>query len=136
MKIRERIGRRSGRLDHQRYRSSIIDSEQGSEAWLEPTSKHEPRETLEATARCEVREETGVVCRLTDVLVVQRTRVVHRPHPPLDRVIVTFAADYIGDEPRPATGEIDDVQWWRTRPPELEYDLLDRLPISASEAGN
>lgn len=114
----------------------LLIREQGSEAWSEPAGKHEPGETLEATARREVREETGAVCRLADVLSIQRIRIVHRPYPPLDRVIVTFAADYIGGELRPADGEIDDVQWWRTRPPELEYELLERLPIPASEAGN
>lgn len=99
------------------------------DGWSEPAGKHEPEETLSETAVREVKEETGIDCRLTGVEIVQRIQITNTPKPPLDRLIVTFAADYVRGIPRPAPGETDDVRWWRTRPDSLSYDLLERLPF-------
>jgi hypothetical protein len=49
--------------------------------------------------------------------------------PPIRRLIVTFGATYQRGSLEPADGEIAAVKWWTTRPPALQYDALDRLPI-------
>jgi len=110
----------------------LLIRECGDDAWSEPAGKHEPGESLEETARREVREETGIDCRLTGVELAQVVTLSAPGEPPLVRLIVTFAGEYVGGTPTPEEGEVDAVRWWNEPPPALSYDALERLPIPAT----
>jgi len=123
------------------------------EVWSEPSGHHEPGEDLHETARREVREETGVECRITGVALFQHVR--YHPsdgrsgdHPPgsrsddagdptdggpIHRAIVVFDAEHVAGDPRPEPGEIVAAEWWDRHPEALLYEELRELPVPAAE---
>ena len=111
----------------------LLVREQGQDAWSEPSGKHEPGETLAETARRELREETGVSCRLTGVELAQVVGMETPEKPPLYRLIVVFSGVYESGTIAPAPGEIADAQWWDRHPASLRYDALEELPVPAAE---
>ncbi|XVH30741.1 NUDIX hydrolase [Haloferacaceae archaeon DSL9] len=88
------------------------------DGWVDPGGKDEPGERLEETAVREAREETGVECRIVDLVSVHRVRYVCADRPSLHRLIAIFDARYVSGEPRPQPGEIAAVRWV-TEPPEI-----------------
>lgn len=110
----------------------LLVRETDESAWSEPAGKHEPGETLEATARRETREECGVDCEVVDVRLVQHVThadALDPDRPPVHRLIVTFDAEYVSGEVRPREGEIAEARWWSERPDELLYSELAGFPI-------
>ncbi|PSP55803.1 ADP-ribose pyrophosphatase [Halobacteriales archaeon QS_1_67_19] len=112
----------------------LLVRKEGETAWSDPGGKQEPGERLEAPARREVREETGVAVELTGVRQTHRIEVrdAERARPPISRLIVIFDAEPVAGDPRPRPGEIAAVRWWRERPDELLYPELAEYPIPAA----
>ncbi|WP_135851561.1 NUDIX domain-containing protein [Halorussus salinus] len=123
----------------------LLVRHEGETAWSDPGGKQEPGELLEAAARRETREESGVEVKLTGVRQVHRVEIRaegevangendrEEVRPPIHRLIVIFDGEYVGGEVRPREGEIAEVRWWRERPDELLYDELAEFPIPAAE---
>ena len=113
---------------------ALVVRHEGERGWSEPAGKQEPDERLGETAVRETREETGVECRLTGLLRVERALHVVREvgengRPPLPRLVVVFAADYLAGEARPLEGEIAEVRWVEDHPERLKYPGVGDLPI-------
>ncbi len=119
----------------------LLVRHEGETAWSDPGGKQEPDESLEAAARREAREETGVEVELTGVRQAHRVEIRvegdaadgEETRPPLHRLIVIFDGEYVAGEVRPREGEIAEVKWWRERPDELLYDELAAFPIPTAE---
>lgn len=111
----------------------LLLREVGGDGWSEPGGKHEPDETLAETATREAREETNVACRITDVGVAQVITIETPRAPPVYRLIPIFLAEWTGGRPTPQEDGIRAVRWWDSHPPELRYDVLEELPIPASD---
>jgi ADP-ribose pyrophosphatase YjhB (NUDIX family) len=138
----------------------LLVRHEGETAWSDPGGKQEPGELLEAAARRETREETGVEVKLTGIRQVHRLEIRDdggdgddaddeggrgdggdsgdggddgAARPPIHRLIVIFDGEYVGGEVRPREGEIAEVKWWRERPDELLYGELAEFPIPAAE---
>ncbi|MEZ3144913.1 NUDIX domain-containing protein [Halobaculum sp. MBLA0143] len=122
---------------------ALVVRERDADGWSEPAGKQEPGERLEATARRETREETGVDPELTGVRLATRARHVHGDRPPIDRLVVVFDAVPAGDDTAfdpadataldPAETEIDDARWVREHPSPLRYDAVASFPIEPPE---
>lgn len=78
-------------------RALFIRHADAPEQWGVPGGGHEPGETLEETARREVREETGVDCTLTDLAFLRRKEIVHESDPDrrVHMLTAVFEADYV-----------------------------------------
>jgi ADP-ribose pyrophosphatase len=117
--------------------------EHDADGWSEPGGKQEPGEQLEATARRETREETGVDCRLTGLRLATRAIHTRADRPPLERLFVVFdavpageTADTAGGGPAaldPRESEIDAARWVRDHPEPLRYDAVEQFPITPPE---
>lgn len=110
----------------------LLVRERDSEGWGEPAGKHEPGEAPAATARREVREETGLAVELDHVALAQRAVHVDRTddaRPPIHRLVVVFAARRAGGTARPREDGVEAVRWVRDHPDELLYPALAELPI-------
>lgn len=112
---------------------ALVVRHEGEQGWSEPAGKQEPGESLAETAVRETSEETGVDCRLTGLLRVERARHVVRDHdgdrPPIPRLIVVFSADRVGGTLSPQTGEIAETKWAGHHPEPLKYPGVGDLPI-------
>jgi ADP-ribose pyrophosphatase YjhB (NUDIX family) len=94
--------------------------------WGTPGGGHEPGETMEETARREVREETGVECSITDILFARHKTIVldSDQDQRLHMLTVEFEAEYergeitIGDE------DILEAEWF-SELPEAVHDLIE-----------
>lgn len=116
----------------------LLVRERDRPGWSEPSGKHEPGEMLAGTARWEVREEAGVAIDIDHVALAQRAVHVDRTGPdrkPVHRLVVVFAARHVGGEARAAERGVEAVQWFDETPDDLQYDLLDDLPIPAPWCG-
>ncbi|USZ69021.1 NUDIX hydrolase [Halorussus salilacus] len=113
----------------------LLVRHEGETAWSDPGGKQEPDESLEATARRETREETGVEVELRDIRQVHRVemRAEAGERPALARLIVVFDGEYVSGEVRPREGEIAEARWWDERPDDLLYEELAAFPIPAAE---
>lgn len=109
--------------------AALMVRHEGETGWSEPAGKHEPGESLAATARRETREETGIDCEPTGVVRAQRAVHVAEDREPLCRLVVVFAAEYVGGEVRPRAGEIAGVGWFRSHPEDLRYPGVAAYPI-------
>lgn len=115
-------------------REALLVRHEGEESWSEPAGKQEADESLPETAVRETREETGVDCRITGLLRVERATHVVREvgddaPAPLPRLVVVFEAAYLGGEASPRDGEIAAAEWWSTHPEPLKYPGVGDLPI-------
>jgi ADP-ribose pyrophosphatase YjhB (NUDIX family) len=99
--------------------------------WGPPGGGHEPGERLVETARREVREETGVACRVTGVALATRKRYVHADDPERRGYLleVLFDADHVrGDPDASADDEVLAAAWVDVDDlPDERVDRLDRL---------
>lgn len=110
----------------------LLVRNEGEAGWSDPGGKIEPGETVEETARRELREETGVVCRITGIreLHVIRNCDVGRTRPAVFEPIAIFDGEYAGGVPRPREGEIADVGWFRNPPETVRYEEVRTRPYS------
>ena len=108
-----------------RGRVLLIRHVDAPDRWGTPGGGHEPGETLDATARREVREETGVACSLTDVYWARRRTVVHeeRPDERFHMLTVGFEADSEGGELAVGDDEVVEANWF-SDPPDRVHDFL------------
>ena len=99
----------------------LIRHEESPDEWGIPGGGHEPGETMEETARREVREETGIECAITDVHFARRktVRLETNPDERFSLLTVVFDAKYesgtisIGDD------EVLEARWFEERPEHL-----------------
>lgn len=111
---------------------ALVVRHEGEQGWSEPAGKQEPGESLAETAVRETSEETGVDCRLTGLLRVERARHVvsdYDDRPSVPRLVVVFAADCVGGTLSPRAGEIAEANWVRRHPDRLKYPGVGDLPI-------
>lgn len=92
--------------------------------WSFPKGHIEPGETEESAALREVLEETGAQIRLLPGFRHEAPS----PRPGDQRMVIGFAAEYVGGDLRPQDGETDEVIWL---PPE-EAAARMRFPCDAS----
>ncbi|UPV99441.1 NUDIX hydrolase [Halorussus gelatinilyticus] len=121
----------------------LLVRHEGGTAWSDPGGKQEPGESLEAAARRETREESGVEVELTGLRQVHRVEIrddggdagdgEEGNRPPVYRLIAIFDGEPVSGETRPREGEIAEVRWWRERPDDLLYEELAEFPIPAGE---
>jgi ADP-ribose pyrophosphatase YjhB (NUDIX family) len=113
----------------------LLVRNEGDDGWADPGGKVEGGETYEAAAKRELREETGVDCRLTDVREVHviENRPAEGDEPPVVEAIVIFDDDRTGGEIRACEGEIAAVDWFATQPETVLYDEVATRPYPASE---
>jgi ADP-ribose pyrophosphatase YjhB (NUDIX family) len=99
-------------------RALLIRHEESPDRWGTPGGGHEPGETLEATARREVREETGVDCSLVGVALARHKTVRHAEDPDreLHLLTVEFAAEYEGGDRSVGDEEVLEARWFETLP--------------------
>jgi len=112
----------------------LLVREHDRDGWSDPGGKHEPGETLAATARRETREETGLAVDPTGVALAERAVHVDRTdgdRPPVHRLVVVFAADHAGGTATAAEPGVEAVDWFHEHPDDLLYGALADLPIPA-----
>ncbi|WP_254864612.1 NUDIX domain-containing protein [Halovivax gelatinilyticus] len=107
----------------------LLVRNEGDDGWSDPGGKREAGETFAEAAEREVREETGVECRLRGVR--EFHRIEHRS--PDERgsiyeAIVIFDAEYVSGEPKPRAGEIADVAWFTDPPERVLYEQVRTRP--------
>ncbi|MFB6127942.1 MAG: NUDIX hydrolase [Halolamina sp.] len=108
---------------------ALVVRESDRDGWAGPGGAHEPGESLAETARRETREEAGVDCSVTGVVLAQRAVHVAPERPPLPRLVVAFAADYDDGRARPNELGVGAVRWVRDHPDELAYPLVADYPL-------
>ncbi|WP_254767587.1 NUDIX hydrolase [Salinilacihabitans rarus] len=113
----------------------LLVRNEGDEGWSDPGGKVEGGESFEEGAKREVREETGVQCRLTGLCEVHI--ITHRPDntdvPPIHAPIVIFHGEYVSGDPRPREGEIEEVGWFREPPANVLYEEVRTRPYPACD---
>jgi ADP-ribose pyrophosphatase YjhB (NUDIX family) len=108
----------------------LLVRNEGDEGWGDPGGKAEIGESFGEVAMREVREETGVECRLTDVLEVHvvEIRSGTGDNPPVFEPIVIFTGEYTAGDPRPREGEIAQVDWFSSPPANVLYEEMRTRP--------
>lgn len=88
----------------------------------------EPDEPAARTGEREVREETGVECRVVDVADAHRATRRHEQGAaePFEELAVAFVADYVRGELERQPAEICEAAWWSSLP-ESVHPPADRL---------
>lgn len=105
----------------------LLVRNEGDDGWSDPGGKRDPGESFETAARREVREETGVDCRITglsDVHRVQFRDEIDPDRPPIVVPIVIFEGEHVAGDPRPREGEIADVAWFVEPPQSVLYEEI------------
>jgi ADP-ribose pyrophosphatase YjhB (NUDIX family) len=115
------IGYAGAWVTDDRNRALLIRQDTAS-GWVIPGGGTQADELLEATARREVREETGIECSITGVDSVRRQVHVHESNPEerVFMVSVTFEARYEGGEISETDEDVDSVRWFVEAPAHLD----------------
>lgn len=110
----------------------LLVRNEGDDGWTDPGGKIEPNESVETAAKREVREETGVECRLTGVCDVHvvRNRDETEDRPDAFETIVIFRGEYVAGDPRPREGEIAEIGWFTSPPSSVLYEEVRTRPYS------
>lgn len=113
----------------------LLARNEGDDGWADPGGKVDADETFETAAKREVREETGVDCRITGLCEVHviENRHADGDEPPVFTAIAVFRGEYTGGKPRPREGEIAAVDWFESPPPEVLYEEVRQRPYPASQ---
>ena len=95
--------------------------------WGVPGGGHEPGETMEETARREVREETGAECTITDVNYARRKTIVLSPNHDERYYMLTviFDAKYDGGSISISDEEVVEAKWF-SESPENVLDFVEK----------
>lgn len=114
----------------------MIRHEGEADEWGIPGGGHEPGETMEETARREVREETGVECAISDVNFARRKTIVLESNPEERYYMLTvvFDARYKGGTIAIGDEEILEAKWF-SEPPENVLDFV-REEVAEWESDN
>ncbi|SEK98633.1 NUDIX hydrolase [Haloferax larsenii] len=104
----------------------LIRHSNSPDEWGTPGGGHEPGESLEETARREIREETGVECSLTGVYWARQKTIVHEndSNKQISMLTIEFEADYTGGELDIGDSEILEAKWF-AEPPKRVHNMLD-----------
>lgn len=86
--------------------------------WGTPGGGHEPEETMEETALHEVQEETGIECKITNVIWARRKTIVLEADPDQRFYMLTaqFEADYVGGAISISDDEVVEAKWFSAPP--------------------
>jgi len=105
----------------------LIRHEGAPERWGHPGGGHEPGERIEATARRELREETGVEVTLTDVVYARRKTIVLETDPDQRYYMLTvvFEAEYRGGDIAIGDDEILEAKWFESLPENVNELVAD-----------
>lgn len=110
----------------------LLARNEGDVGWADPGGKREAGETYAEAAKREVREETGVDCRLTGIR--EFHEIEHHPpddSPPIVEAIVIFDGEYVDGTPRARPGEIAAVEWFTAPPERVAYEQVRTRPYPA-----
>ncbi|MFC6825962.1 NUDIX hydrolase [Halopelagius fulvigenes] len=111
----------------------LLVRNEGDKGWGDPGGKAEVGESYEATAKREVKEETGAECRLTglcDVHIIENQNA-ESDDPSVFELIVTFHGELNGGELRPREGEIAEMDWFAKPPENVLFDEIRTRPYPA-----
>ncbi|XVH31976.1 NUDIX hydrolase [Haloferacaceae archaeon DSL9] len=119
------IGDAGAWVTDEKDRVLLIRHSDATDRWGPPGGGHEPGESLEETARREVREETGVECSLTEVYWGRQKTIVHENDPDerIHMLTIEFEAEYEGGELEIGDDEILEAKWF-AEPPRHVHDML------------
>lgn len=119
------IGDAGAWVTDDKNRVLLIRHEGSPDRWGTPGGGHEPGETMEETARREVREETGIECILTGVNFARRKTIVLETDPTERYTMLTviFDAAYNGGCISVRDEEVLEATWF-TEPPENILDFV------------
>lgn len=110
----------------------LLVRNEGDVGWADPGGKREPGELYERTATREVREETGVDCRVTGL---RELHVIEHRLADGDAVVYSlipiFDGEHVDGEPRPREGEIAAVGWFSEPPENVLYEEVRTRPYPA-----
>jgi 8-oxo-dGTP diphosphatase len=108
----------------------LLARREGDDGWSGPGGNREVGESFESAARRELREETGVDCRLGDaiaVTVMDLADASDLDRPAIRDCMVVFAGEYAGGSVRPEDGEIAEVGWFESMPDDVLFpEMRDR----------
>ena len=123
------IGDAGAWVTDEQDRVLLIQHRDGPTEWGTPGGGHEPGETMEETARREVREETGVECSITGVYWARRKTIVNEADPDerLYMLTVGFEAAYEGGDIEIGDDDILDAQWFSEPPADVADFLSDKV---------
>lgn len=111
----------------------LLVRNEGDKGWGDPGGKAEVSESYEATAKREVKEETGAGCRLTGICDVHiiKNQYAESDEPSVFELIVTFHGELTGGDLRPREGEIAEMDWFASPPENVLFDEIQTRPYPA-----
>jgi len=100
----------------------LLVSTRGEHGWDVPGGAMEPGESVDETAKREVREETGIECRLGPALATNRFQfeLADGEGPLLEGLWVYFDGEPVGGTLDPQDAELADASWFAEPPAELD----------------
>ncbi|MFB6127641.1 MAG: NUDIX domain-containing protein [Halolamina sp.] len=100
----------------------LVRERRAGDRWGVPGGLVEPGEHVDRAGEREVREETGVVCDVVDVVYVHRARrtpadgVEADRDEPIEELAAAFVAEFVEGATRSGAGETAAVDWWESLP--------------------
>jgi ADP-ribose pyrophosphatase YjhB (NUDIX family) len=106
-----------------------------SKGWVDPGRAQRAGESLEATARAAVSEQTGVEISIEGVRHAQlfEYQAEDRSWPPVYALNVLFDGEPTGERKPDAGDSIGAVDWWRSLPNTVAYEEMTELPFPATD---
>jgi len=115
----------------------LRDADHGTLEWEPPGGKGRPDERPADTARREVREETGVTCDVTDLLLVERLQFHYGGDDPYPVAQAVFAGPYVGGEAEAREATIESTGWFDAHdlPSNVQYrSLIEKYVVEGAES--
>jgi 8-oxo-dGTP pyrophosphatase MutT (NUDIX family) len=116
----------------------LRDADHDALEWEPPGGKGTTDERPANTARREVREETGVTCDVTRLLLVETLKFHYGSGEPFPVTQGVFAGQYVAGEPGTQEEAIEAVGWFDARDPpaNVQYRSLVRDHVGESSAAS
>jgi N-acetylglutamate synthase-like GNAT family acetyltransferase/ADP-ribose pyrophosphatase YjhB (NUDIX family) len=113
----------------------LLVKNEGDEEWGDPGGHHENRESFEAAAKRETKEEANVEAEITGIQSVEKVKLQHQQDGEryMYNLLVIFRGEYHSGEPKPQKGEIKEVEWWDKHPEKLLYEDLEQFAVPATD---